>query len=84
MSVPRCPRCNLRHTDPAHPYCAAMQRIRRCIAAGVVVPAAARIMGRSFVAFELDPTRAARARARVENTQAMHPVFLEEQAELAL
>jgi hypothetical protein len=43
MSVPRCPRCNLRHSDPAHPYCAAMQRIRRCIAAGVVVPAPRRI-----------------------------------------
>jgi hypothetical protein len=38
-----CPKCNLRHSDPAHPYCAAMQRIRRCIAAGVVVPAPRRV-----------------------------------------
>jgi hypothetical protein len=43
MTPPRCPRCNLRHSDPAHPYCAAMQRIRRCIVAGVVVPAPRRV-----------------------------------------
>lgn len=43
------------------------------------LPAVARMSGRDFIAFELDPTRAALARARVEATQAMHPVFLEEQ-----
>jgi hypothetical protein len=42
-SAPLCPKCGLRHSDPAHPYCAAMQRIRRCIAAGVVVPAPRRV-----------------------------------------
>jgi hypothetical protein len=42
-SAPICARCNLRHSDPAHPYCAAMQRIRRCLAAGVVVPAPRRV-----------------------------------------
>jgi hypothetical protein len=48
------------------------------------LPAVAQICGRAFVAFEIDPDTAARARARVEATQAMHPVFLEEQHAMEL
>lgn len=48
------------------------------------MPAVAKIAGRSFVAFELDPARAISARARVEATQAMEPVLLGIQEELAL
>jgi len=48
------------------------------------VPAAAQTLGRNYIAFEIDPDTAARARARVEATQAMHPVFLEEQHAMEL
>lgn len=43
-----------------------------------------RLTHRRWISFELDPTRAARARARVAATQAMHPVFLEEQTPMEL
>lgn len=46
---------------------------------GGTVPAVCKKMGRDYVAFEMDCTTAQHARARVEATQAMHPVFLEEQ-----
>ncbi len=32
-----------------------------------------------YIAFEIDAPTAERARSRVANTQAMHPIFLEEQ-----
>lgn len=43
------------------------------------VPAVCKMLNRNYIAFEIDPDTASRARARVEATQAMHPVFLEEQ-----
>jgi hypothetical protein len=46
------------------------------------IVAVSKAQGRSFVAFEIDPATAERARERVANTQAMHPVFLEEQEAL--
>lgn len=51
---------------------------------GGTVPSACRMTGRSFIAFEIDPDTAARARARVEATQAIHPAFLVEQEALPL
>lgn len=48
------------------------------------IPTIAKIGGRCHIAFEIDPDTAARARARVEQTQAMHPVLLGVQEELAL
>jgi DNA modification methylase len=44
------------------------------------LPAVAKIAGRNLIAFEVDPERAQKARERVANTQAIDPVFLEEQA----
>lgn len=46
------------------------------------IPMVAKIAGRAFIGFELDADRAAKARARIENTQPMHPAFLEEQVDL--
>lgn len=46
------------------------------------LPSVAKISGRNFIAFEIDADTANKARARLENTQAMHPIFLEEQKEL--
>lgn len=51
---------------------------------GGTVPAVAKMLGRSFVAFEIDADTAARARERVALTQAMHPVLLGEQTEMTL
>jgi site-specific DNA-methyltransferase (adenine-specific) len=51
---------------------------------GGTTAVAAKQSGRNFIASEVDPARAARARERVELTQAMHPVLLESQLELAL
>lgn len=48
------------------------------------IPSVASMAGRNYIAFEIDPATAERARARVANTQAMHPVFLEEQEEMVL
>lgn len=49
---------------------------------GGTTPAMCKLLDRQFIASEIDPIRANRARARVEATQPMHPVFLEEQAVL--
>lgn len=49
---------------------------------GGTLPAVAKMMGRNFIAFEINPETAAKARTRLENTQAMQPIFLEEQKEL--
>ena len=46
---------------------------------GGTIPAVAKIADRQYIGFEIDPDRAMVARARVAATQAMHPVFLEEQ-----
>lgn len=46
---------------------------------GGTVPAVCKMLGRNYIAFEIDPDTASKARARVANTQAMHPAFLEEQ-----
>jgi len=43
------------------------------------VPAVCKMLGRQYIAFEIDPATAERARERVANTQAIDPVFLEEQ-----
>lgn len=49
---------------------------------GGTTAAICRMFGRSFIGSELDPKRAERARQRVANTQAIDPVFLEEQHDL--
>jgi adenine-specific DNA-methyltransferase len=46
---------------------------------GGTVPAVCKILHRDYIASEIDGAKAERARARVAATQAMHPVFLEEQ-----
>lgn len=46
------------------------------------LPAVAKIAGRRYIGFEIDEKRAAKARTRLANTQAIDPVFLEEQAPL--
>jgi DNA modification methylase len=53
---------------------------------GGTVPAVCKMLGRNYLAFEIDPATAARARVRVEQTQAMHPVLLgvQEPMELAV
>lgn len=51
---------------------------------GATIPAVCKMLNRDYVAFESDAAIAARARARVEATQAMHPVFLEEQTMMAV
>lgn len=51
---------------------------------GGTTAAVAKITGRQFIASDIDPNRATRARARVDATQAMHPAFLEEQEAFAL
>lgn len=43
---------------------------------GGTVPAVCKMTGRNYIAFEIDADNATRARARVEQTQAMHPVLL--------
>jgi len=48
------------------------------------IPAVTKIAGRQYIGFEIDPTRAAAARTRLENTQAMHPLFVADQTELDL
>ncbi len=53
-------------------------------AGGGTVPAVCKMLNRDYIAFEIDPPTAARARARVAATQAMHPVFLEEQQPMEL
>ena len=64
-----------------------------CLSGGIVfdpfsgggtVPAVCKMLDRNYIAFEIDPATAARARVRVEATQAMHPVFLEEQVGMAV
>ena len=49
---------------------------------GGTVPAVCKMLGRQYIAFEIDPDTAERARARVELTQPMHPILLEEQTAL--
>ena len=51
---------------------------------GGTVPAVCTILHRDWIASEIDAGKAERARARVANTQPMHPVFLEEQGVMAL
>lgn len=46
---------------------------------GATTLAACKMLGLQYIAFEIDPDTAARARERVALTQAMHPVFLEQQ-----
>ena len=53
-------------------------------AGGGTVPAVCKMLNRNYVAFEIDPATAERARARVEATQAMHPAFTAEQEVMAL
>jgi DNA modification methylase len=48
------------------------------------VPVECKKSGRHFIASEIEQEHVSRARARLDDTQPMHPVFLEEQAELAL
>jgi DNA modification methylase len=49
---------------------------------GGTTAAVAKLSGRNFIASEIDPKRAETARKRVEVTQAISPIFLEEQKEL--
>lgn len=49
---------------------------------GGTTAAACKIAARNYIAFEIDPSTAAKARQRLANTQAIDPVFLEEQAVL--
>jgi DNA modification methylase len=51
-------------------------------AGGGTTAAVCKSLNRNYIAFEIDPDAAARARTRVANTQAIDPVFLEEQAVL--
>ena len=53
---------------------------------GGTVPAVCKMLNRNYIAFEIDADTAARARVRVEQTQAMHPVLLgvQEPMELAV
>lgn len=51
---------------------------------GATTLAGCKVLGLDYIAFEIDPSTADRARARVEATQAMHPAFLEEQEAFAL
>lgn len=51
---------------------------------GGSVPVASKMLGRNYIAFEIDPDTAARARLRVEQTQMPLPGLLEEQQELAI
>lgn len=51
---------------------------------GGTVPAVCKMLGRNFVAFEIDPGTAQMARLRVEQTQVPLPGLLEEQQELAI
>ena len=51
---------------------------------GGTVPAVCKMLGRQYVAFEIDPARAALARERVANTQPPLPGCVVEQAELAI
>lgn len=53
-------------------------------AGGGTVPAVCKMLNRQYVAFEIDPATAERARARVEATQAMHPAFTAEQEVMPL
>ncbi len=51
---------------------------------GGTIPAVCKMTGRNYIAFEIDAPTAERARLRVANTQAMHPIFLEEQHAMEL
>lgn len=53
---------------------------------GGTVPAVCKMLNRNWIAFEIDPATADRARTRVAQTQAMHPVLLgvQEPMELAV
>ena len=55
-------------------------------AGGGTTAVACKLTNRNYIAFEIDADTAARARARVEQTQAMHPVLLgvQEPMELAV
>lgn len=53
-------------------------------AGGGTTVAACRMALRNYIAFEIDALTAERARARVAATQAMHPVFLEDQHAMEL
>ena len=46
------------------------------------IPSVAKVAGRDYIGFEIDPERADKARQRLEHTQAIDPVFLEEQVPL--
>jgi SAM-dependent methyltransferase len=46
------------------------------------IPAVAKVCGRQYIGFEIEPDRAEAARQRVAATQAMHPAFLTEQSEM--
>ena len=48
------------------------------------IPAVAKIAGYDYIGLELDGDRAAKARARLANTQAIDPVFLEDQEVMEL
>lgn len=51
---------------------------------GGTVPAVCKMLGRQYVAFEIDPDTAERARLRVQQTQPPLPFVFEEQSEMEL
>ena len=51
---------------------------------GGTVPAVCKMLGRNYIAFEIDPDTAERARQRVANTQPPLFVLQPEQAEMEL
>lgn len=51
---------------------------------GGTVPAVCKMLNRNYIAFEVDPATAERARQRVDATQAMHPAFTAEQEAMVL
>ena len=51
---------------------------------GGTTAVACKLFNRNYIAFEIDPSTASAARTRIENTQAMHPLFVADQAELDL
>ena len=50
---------------------------------GGTVPAVCKMLGRNYLAFEIDPTTADNARLRVQNTQPPLFVLQPEQAEMS-
>lgn len=51
---------------------------------GGTVPSVCKALERQYIAFDIDPTTAEKARTRLAHTQPMHPVFLEEQHSMEL